>query len=261
LIDGGEVSARGGSGGNNGLGNGGAAEVIVTSAGGVTVNSSIYARGGRGGYDYSYSGSRGNGGEGKTVLNNTSPSAGIVLNSYAYVDAEGGEGATGGAAVITMNSASSISIGMNGSIQADGGEMMGYDGIAGGAATIDVVASGAIVVNAGGSVDAVGGDAYYGGNGGNAAVKLTSTGSSITISGSAEVEASGGGGGVYSSGNGGQATIEITSAGNTSVSDFSYVQAYGGDGGEGGVGGAAAVVISAGGGIFFSRTGLSHFCL
>lgn len=216
LIDGAEVSARGGSGGSNGLGNGGAAEVIVTSAGGITVNSGIYAWAGRGGSDSSFYGSRGNGGEGKIVLNNTSPTAGIVLNSYAYLDAEGGEGATGGAA------------------------------------TIDIVASGAIVIN--GSVDADGGDAYYGGNGGNAAVKLTSTGSSITISGSAEVEARGGDvNSFYSSGNGGQGIIEITSASNTSVSGFSsVVQAYGGDGGEGGIGGAAAVVISAGGGIFVS---------
>ena len=251
----GSVNANGGGGGDgfsSGIDGapGGGGTINVTSAGGILVEASVLANGGHGG-----SGSNASGGlAGNGAVNMSANGGDLTIGAYGGVAAYGGiggyanlfgDGGRGGDASVNLSASGGLTV----------TGTAGSTATAGGAATIDIVASGAIVIN--GSVDADGGDADYysgGGNGGNASVKLTSTGSSITISGSAEVEARGGDvNSFYSSGNGGQGIIEITSAGNTSVSGFSsVVQAYGGDGGEGGIGGAAAVVISAGGGIFVS---------
>lgn len=270
------IYVRGGNGGDGGYsygssysytytgtgGKGGNAEVMLQAGNGISLIDYGYINvsGGRGGgYYWEADDVRGDGGHATVTLINTG-AAPITMSGYEGIYAEGGEGATGGNATVTMTSAGGISLSNNSYIEAYGGEGAYGAASPGGAASIRLTSTSttAGILIDGGEVYANGGDGGYrndsgtGGVGGAAEVIFASAGG---ISVSSYVEAQGGDGGwAYSygtQGNGGAATMAFTNTSTTAPIDVSYsVYADGGSGGE--RGGDASMTMTSAGGINIS---------
>ncbi|MGH8618127.1 MAG: filamentous hemagglutinin N-terminal domain-containing protein [Burkholderiales bacterium] len=227
------LGAYGGQGGDGYFGTGGAAVITITSTGSSSIILDSTSIAAVGGYSDYYNG-------GAATVAMTSGTGGISSN-YSYVEASGGNAydGAGGAASITMNGGSGgVSIygdgGEGAAVYARGGDS--YYG-SGGAASVAITASGSgsiTVDNA--SILAIAGDSNYNGNGGAAEVILTATGTgAISVINSAYVEANGGDGGDGSEGGGhaGNALVQMTAGSGGITIDNAVVNALTGDGGEG----------------------------
>ncbi len=231
------IRADGGNAGNGALDNGGAASVTLTSGlGGIHIDSSyINAYGGTGGIEnftgHSY------GGDATVTLTTTGP---IQLLNGSFVEAGGGNAygssfgnggkgelkLTSGAAGITIDGAEGSAYGGN----------AGDSGGAGGASLITLNAGGgAILLDTGANLLANfwGDGNANGGAGGDASIVMTNA-SSITFDHGSWLYAKGGGG--YFAGG---ALVDLTTNGPGGIllDRNSYINAYGGSGGDGGEGG------------------------
>jgi len=306
-LNNGYLYAYGGE-GNNG-GTGGAANIQLNASGGLTVSGDgeIYARGGYGYYADGggatvntsvgtltlgdggegsgtifayggYSDYTGNGGA--ATINLGSGAGGITINN-GYIEASGGEGASGsgGAASIALNTSGAISIlenvdyamrayggygdGGNGGdatimignstppssitmttmgIEADGGE-----GVNGGNATVSLASSGAVSVLGDSYIASFGGEGYDG-NGGAATTTLT--GGSITLQNIDGIYANGGGDSVT----GGAASVTLNAGAGGITINNSTVEADGGE--NSGTGGAATIFLNTSGAVALSNSGI-----
>ncbi|MBX3652303.1 MAG: filamentous hemagglutinin N-terminal domain-containing protein [Burkholderiales bacterium] len=238
VIDGGEISARGGDGG---LFNGGSALVKLNAAQGIQIDgsegccTSVEARGGSGD----------TGGSAVVELVNTGSSSAITVSNGAYVDARGGdgpEGGVGGSALTTFISSGGIVLN-NSQSSAQGGHTYFYDGT-GGAATFSMFAGGNVQIEGAEGV-ARGGE---GAAGGSAAV-LVVAGGNVNINNYYYY-------GLHSSGGNGVNGDGLASTVVSASGDVNLSNAYLSSGGVVGLGAGNNIVVDYGSGVYGS-TGLS----
>ena len=252
-------------------GDGGHGTVTASSAGGITVNAVIEARGGEAYLGSSGTNFRGRGGDAFINLNNTNAGIyGFVQTTSSGMTAQGGRGAVGGDASVSITSAAGIEVQ---SVYAYGGEgnsslsalrrggnalitlqntsdsapltiysssVNAYGGNVGGIGSgIGHGGNASIVVSSAGGIDqwgnlyAIGGDGQLSGNGGSAFIQLTATGG-LGVRNDGNIYANGGSGGDAGSTNGGvggNAEIRLISSHGIDGGEFNNVEARGGRGG------------------------------
>jgi filamentous hemagglutinin family protein len=166
------------------------------------------------------------------------------ITVYGLVQATGSEdGPGGGSGFVSLTTSGTGQIKVNGGqVIADGGE--GGESTPGGSGTVSMTSgSGGILITNGGSVSAGGASGTDSEGGGSASITLNGSSGGITLTNDGSVQSQGTGGG--------SASVTLTTTGGILVdgAEVSNIEAYGGDGYDGGMaGGAANIVLTSGSG-------------